>query len=233
MVSAEDVSDAPRMTAAAAQPLPPTATQAGADAAVEALKEIGESEDSGTSPDGGSLESELLPPMAGELGLSPLEVLPRWTGRLLLVLGFLTLPWIVALAEELPSRAEAAHYDVSWAGFDVMLCALLIRTGWSAMRKREHIELTAGMTGALLVVDAWFDVTSAATRGQFDAALAMALCVELPLAAFCLWIAGRVEFARRKRSERLVALVRRLETRRLSRVPKLAARRGRPSKPAS
>lgn len=110
---------------------------------------------------------------------------------------------------ELPSRTRVAHQDVTWAGFDVLLAALLLRTGWSALRRREHIELTAAMTGALLIVDAWFDVTSADTRMQLVVSSAMALCVELPLAAFCLWIAGRVEFARRKRSERLTALVRR------------------------
>lgn len=148
-------------------------------------------------------ENESLPPIGDELGLSPLEVVPRWTGRMLLVLGLLTLPWIAILAVELPNRTRVAHDDVTWAGFDVLLCGLLLRTGWSALRKREHIELTAGMTGALLIVDAWFDVTSAATPRQLALSSAMALCVELPLAAFCLWIAGRVEFARRRRSERL------------------------------
>ncbi len=181
----------------------------------ETVRTLGSMIKDGSSAEPGSGEpSESLPPIGEELGLSPLEVLPRWTGRLLLVLGILTLPWIAVLAVELPDRTRVAHDDVTWAGFDVLLCALLLRTGWSALRRREHIELTAGMTGALLIVDAWFDVTSAATRPQLGISLAMALGVELPLAAFCLWIAGRVEFARRKRSQRLAALVRRWDARR-------------------
>lgn len=180
------------------------------EATVQALGAlVAEEEESGGRPDA---RSESLPPIGDELGLSPLEVIPRWTGRLLLILGVVTLPWIAVLAVELPNRTRVAHDDVTWAGFDVLLCALLLRTGWSALRRREHIELTAGMTGALLIVDAWFDVTSAATPTELVISLVMALCVELPLAYFCLWIAGRVEFARRKRSERLTALIRRLAT---------------------
>jgi hypothetical protein len=199
-----DAPDPPGLAPGAAEPGDP-------EAAMRALGALAAEEAAGRE-DGA--HSETLPAIGEELGLSPLEVLPQWTGRLLLVLGVLTLPWIAFLASELPNRARVAHEDVTWAGFDVLLSLLLLRTGWSALRKREHIELTAGMTGALLIVDAWFDLTSAATPAQFGAALAMALCVELPLAGFCLWIAGRVEFARRKRSERLAALVRRLDRRR-------------------
>lgn len=158
--------------------------------------------------------TEVLPASSQALQTVRRRLLPKWTGWLLLVLGFLTLPWIGGLAVELPSRSEAAHYDVSWTGFDVLLCLLLLRTGWSAVRDLEHVELTAAMTGALLIVDAWFDVMSAPDTKQFLIALAMAVCVELPLAVFCLWIAGRVEFERKRRSEVLTALVRRFENRR-------------------
>ncbi|HEV2637979.1 MAG TPA: hypothetical protein VGX23_22715 [Actinocrinis sp.] len=158
--------------------------------------------------------TEVLPESSQALQTVRRRLLPKWTGWLLLVLGFLTLPWIGGLAVELPSRSEAAHYDVSWTGFDVLLCLLLLRTGWSAVRDLEHVELTAAMTGALLIVDAWFDVMSAPDTKQFLIALGMAVCVELPLAVFCLWIAGRVEFERKRRSEVLTALVRRFENRR-------------------
>ncbi|MEU8870589.1 hypothetical protein AB0D24_05375 [Streptomyces javensis] len=57
----------------------------------------------------------------------------------------------------------------------------------AALRRRgdgRH-RLTAAATGALLVVDAWFDTVTAASGGELAAAVAMALCAELPLAAVC------------------------------------------------
>ncbi len=138
------------------------------------------------------------------------KVVPQWCGVLLVVLGLLTLPWIAGLAVVLPSDASTAHYDVSWAGFDVMLCLLLLRTGWSALRRSEQSELTAAMAGTMLIVDAWFDVLGAPDTAQFLIALAMALFVELPLAALCLWISGRVDAARRRRE---VLLMRAMWTR--------------------
>jgi hypothetical protein len=41
------------------------------------------------------------------------------------------------------------------------------------------------------VVDAWFDTTTAAAGWDLAKAVAMALCVELPLAALCAALAGR------------------------------------------
>lgn len=143
-------------------------------------------------------QSEQTPPLAP-------KVVPRWCGVLLVVLGLLTLPWIAGLAVVLPSSSRAAHYDVSWAGFDLLLCALLLRTGWSALRRREQSELTAAMAGTLLIVDAWFDVLGAPDTGQFLIALAMAVFVELPLAGLCLWISGRVDAARRRREAALIS----------------------------
>lgn len=138
------------------------------------------------------------------------RVVPRWCGLLLLILGLLTLPWIAGIAITLPSSERSAHYDVSWAGFDVLLCVLLLRTGWLAVRRREQSELTAAMAGTLLIVDAWFDVLSAPDTAQFLIALAMAVLVELPLAGLCLWIATRVDAARRRRETALATTVRRI-----------------------
>lgn len=147
----------------------------------------------------------------------PATVVPRWCGVMLLVLGLLTLPWIAGLAVVLPSSSKSAHYDVSWSGFDLLLCVLLLRTGWDALKRREQSELTAAMAGTLLVVDAWFDVLSAPDTGQFLMAAAMALFVELPLACMCLWICARVDAERRRRETLLTAAVRRASERRARR----------------
>ena len=42
----------------------------------------------------------------------------------------------------------------------MLLCALLLRTGRLALRRRERSEVTAAMADTLLIVDAWFDVPS-------------------------------------------------------------------------
>lgn len=140
--------------------------------------------------------------------LRPAPVVPRWIGWLIIGVGLLMLPWIGGLVFILPTRHEAAHYGASWIGFDLALCGMLIRTGWLAQKGREHIELSAAMTGTLLLVDAWFDVVTADSHRELAIALFLAFCGELPLAAFCLWIAGRVEFRRQRRAEAMSRLVR-------------------------
>lgn len=151
--------------------------------------------------------------------LRPTRVVPRWAGWLVIAAGIALLPWIAGLGFVLPTSHEAAHYGASWIGFDLGLCAMLLRTGWLAQKGREHIELSAAITGTLLVVDAWFDVVTADTRGELVLALVLALCAELPLAVFFLWIAGRVEYRRQRRAEAVSALLR------LLRVPRTRAAR--------
>ncbi|GAA4624292.1 hypothetical protein GCM10023196_023850 [Actinoallomurus vinaceus] len=146
--------------------------------------------------------------------LRPTRVVPRWVGWLVIAAGVAMLPWITGLSFVLPTSHEAAHYNASWIGFDLGLCAMLLRTGWLAQKGREHIELSAAITGTLLLVDAWFDVVTADSRGELMLALALALFGELPLAAFFLWIAGRVEDRRQRRAAVLARFLRTLRTRR-------------------
>ncbi|MCO5999019.1 hypothetical protein [Actinoallomurus rhizosphaericola] len=144
--------------------------------------------------------------------LRPTRVVPRWAGWLIIGAGVAMLPWITGLSFVLPTSHEAAHYNASWVGFDLGLCAMLLRTGWLAQKGREHIELSAAITGTLLLVDAWFDVVTADSRGELTFALILALFGELPLAAFFLWIAGRVEYRRQRRAEAMARLLKRLRT---------------------
>jgi hypothetical protein len=146
--------------------------------------------------------------------LRPHRVVPRWVGWAMIAGGVLMLPWVAGLAVVLPERKEAAHYSAAWVGFDLVLCAVLLRTGWLAQRGREHIELSAAMTGTLLLVDAWFDVVTANGRNDLLLALALAVFAEVPIAAFCLWIAGRVEYRRQERARTMGEIVRRLRHRR-------------------
>jgi uncharacterized membrane protein len=111
-------------------------------------------------------------------------------------------------------------------GFDLLLCALLIRTGWSLLRNRAYVEVTAAMTAVLLFIDAWFDVLSAPTPKELATALVLATFAEVPLAVFCLWVCMRAEYERRHREKltstvlrRLLILNRRRLTRRKHQLP--------------
>jgi hypothetical protein len=140
-------------------------------------------------------------------------VVPRWTGPLYLALGVGTLGWVgVLFADYLstPRRCpdpkvrcgaflttSLRQYTLAWVVFDLALAAMLLVTGWMAVRRQEdRLAVPAAVTGALLVVDAWFD-TMTSPRGGQPLAWAEAVFVELPLGALCLWLALRAERGRR------------------------------------
>jgi hypothetical protein len=118
---------------------------------------------------------------------------PRWVAPLFLAFCIILLPWIVYLALSLPTRNVARHYNVSWIGFDVLLILAMARTAWLAFRQRRQVELSAVATATLLVVDAWFDVTTAHRGWPFIQALLQAIFIELPAAALAVYLARRVE----------------------------------------
>ncbi|MES4886630.1 hypothetical protein [Streptomyces sp. NPDC096012] len=136
---------------------------------------------------------------AGAEGFDRAEVIPlreeaeeprpargvRRTGRLLVACGLALVPWLYVLATSLPATATAAHWPVAWVGLDALEALGLIATGLLAARGDRRHALAAAATAALLVVDAWFDTTTAAPGGDFATAVAMALGAELPLAALC------------------------------------------------
>lgn len=124
-------------------------------------------------------------------GAEPGSRLVGRAGWLLVVCGLALLPWLYALATGLPDTASAAHWPVTWVGLDALEAAGLIVTGVLAVRDDRRHPLAATMTATLLVIDAWFDTTTAAAGSDLAAAAAMALCAELPLAALCAWLAIR------------------------------------------
>ncbi|MET8127810.1 hypothetical protein ABZV67_15230 [Streptomyces sp. NPDC005065] len=118
-------------------------------------------------------------------GAEPGSRLAGRAGWLLVVCGLVLLPWLYVLATGLPDTATAAHWRVAWVGLDALEAAGLIATG-----VLRH-PLAATATATLLVIDAWFDTTTAAAGSDLATAVAMALCAELPLAALCAWLALR------------------------------------------
>lgn len=112
----------------------------------------------------------------------------------LLVPGAALVPWLYVLARTLPSTARVGHWNVAWVGLDALEALGLLATAALRRRGDDRHRLTAAATGTLLVVDAWFDTVTAAPGGELAAAVTMALCAELPLAAVCTALAlGREE----------------------------------------
>jgi len=126
-------------------------------------------------------------------------------GWVFVVLAALMVPWTVYLSLTLPRHHFAAHYDLAWGGFDAAMLVSLAATAWSALRLHTTLPPLAAVTGTLLLVDAWFDVVMSPTVDERWVALAMAVLVELPLAAVCLWLSvtGHQIVVRRLRRARV------------------------------
>jgi hypothetical protein len=130
------------------------------------------------------------PPEAIDPSVAPA---PRWAGPLYLILAVLLIPWIVYLGVVLPDRTTSAHWDVAWVGFDAMEFVALALTGWFAYRRSTWVEVAATASFVLLVVDAWFDITTATGGWNLVQALILGGALELPLAALSLWVARHAE----------------------------------------
>jgi hypothetical protein len=100
--------------------------------------------------------------------------------------------WTVFLALSLPKENLEQHYRLTWVGFDLILALAVYLTAHMAFRLDARVMFPATVVATLLVVDAWFDVTTSATAKAAAGALILALAVELPAAAFSLYVAHRV-----------------------------------------
>ncbi|GAC1388039.1 MAG: hypothetical protein NVS1B7_7870 [Candidatus Saccharimonadales bacterium] len=91
-------------------------------------------------------------------------------------------PWIIYLAFSLPAREEAARWDAAWVGFDIFMLALVIITAILAYRKSARLIPVASSLATVILIDAWFDVMTAAVGIQLLEALVFACLIEVPLA---------------------------------------------------
>ncbi|MDX6355809.1 MAG: hypothetical protein QOF98_2712 [Streptomyces sp.] len=131
-------------------------------------------------------------PLPTAVTSAPIPTAPRrrWPGYALVACGLALLPWLVVLATGLPATASAPHWTIAWVGLDAMEAVGLITTGLLTLRRHPARSVAAAATAMLLLVDAWFDVTTS-TGTEFAIALLMALLAELPLAAACGTLAVR------------------------------------------
>ena len=116
---------------------------------------------------------------------------PRWLGRALIAAGLAMIPWLIALAVELPSSSRAQHWSTAWVGLDTMETLGLVTTGVLLRLRDRRCCLAAAATAALLLADVWFDVTTAASGADRLAAVLLAVLLEVPAASLCAVLAVR------------------------------------------
>ncbi len=104
--------------------------------------------------------------------------------------AILLVGWAAYLGESLPDRNIAQHWNAAWVGLDVLIVLALANTAWRSFRADASVVIPAAATAALLVADAWMDVTTA-TRTDLWQSLLLAIAVELPLAVLSIMVARR------------------------------------------
>jgi nitrate/nitrite transporter NarK len=100
--------------------------------------------------------------------------------------------WTVFLALSLPKENLEHHYRLTRTGFDLILVLAIYLTAHRAFRLDARVIYPATVVATLLVADAWFDITTSTSAADATQALILALFVELPAAAFSLYVAHRV-----------------------------------------
>ncbi|HEX3957371.1 MAG TPA: hypothetical protein VHZ03_12170 [Trebonia sp.] len=129
--------------------------------------------------------------MPGESSGRPRIV--RWVGIFFFACFIGMIPWTVFLWLTLPVREVSPHYNLAWTGFDVLLAVVLLGTGGCVIARSGYLAVTATSAATLLVVDAWFDITTSPAGADLFWALVMAAVAELPLAVACGWLAHHTE----------------------------------------
>jgi hypothetical protein len=127
--------------------------------------------------------------------VEPVTPVPRWVAPFFLVVGIGLVLWTIWIAYDLPRRHVARHWDVAWAGFDVMMAALLLVTAYGAARRAVWLQSAAAASATMLVCDAWFDIVTSGRGADLAMSLASGFVIELPLAAVCVWVARNAERA--------------------------------------
>ena len=101
------------------------------------------------------------------------------------------MPWIGLLIYQLHGQAGKRSFDSSWIGLDALEAICLLTVALLLSRRHRATSPVAAAAAAILCMDAWFDMMSAAPKLPYAESLAMACFAELPLAALLAWTAWR------------------------------------------
>jgi hypothetical protein len=124
-----------------------------------------------------------------------LGVVPRWTVSFLIALAVGLVAWTLYLTYVLPAHHVTDEWRLAWAGFDLALATAIAFTALGIATEAPWLEAAAAATTTLLCTDAWFDIVLSAQGHERLEAIVLAAFAELPLAAFCFWIALNAERA--------------------------------------
>ena len=119
--------------------------------------------------------------------------LREWVVVVFGVIGIALLPWTLWLSQSLKPHHVTDRWDLAWSGFDTGLAVLFLATAVAALRRSPWVGALSAALGTLLITDAWFDVVLESHSAERRNAILLALFAELPMAAFCFWIAYRTE----------------------------------------
>ncbi|HUY42859.1 MAG TPA: hypothetical protein VMU98_03735 [Acidimicrobiales bacterium] len=97
--------------------------------------------------------------------------------------------WTIYLGTSLPRTYVAEHWDLAWVGLDTAEILVLVAAAWAAWKRRAVLIAFAVAAATLLLLDAWFDLTTA-SHGDVFWSVATA-CLEVPGALAMLWVARR------------------------------------------
>jgi hypothetical protein len=129
----------------------------------------------------------------------PIAPLPRWVAVIFLAVCIGIIPQIVSLSSTLSEIALASHWRTVWIGLDIAEALVFLVTAWLLYRRSALVIVTASVAGTLLWLDAWFDVLTAFGPAEVDTATNLAIFAEVPLGAFCFFVALRTVGLLRKR----------------------------------
>ena len=118
------------------------------------------------------------------------KLIGRTLLRFLVIGAILETAWTIYIGVILPRQYSANHWDFAWVGLDLAQVSMLICAAWAAWRQRAIVVLFATACATLLLVDAWFDVTTA-RQGDVTQSILLAAIVEIPSAFLLLWVAYR------------------------------------------
>ncbi len=120
----------------------------------------------------------------------PKNRLYYWLAAFYAFCAVVLIPWVIALANVLPKRYVSPNWRPAWIGLDVMLIVMLIASAIALVKHSLWIIMTTSIVGAMLLLDAWFDILTASKGGPLTSALASAVFIELPLVVLSFGIAG-------------------------------------------
>jgi hypothetical protein len=122
------------------------------------------------------------PPVTSLLRLTGTTGGQKWLGRTLVLVAVVMLGWTIYLGSVLSGQVEVRDWQIAWVGLDLMQVAGLTASGVLIARRQRLLSPVASATATLLVLDAWFDVTTTQGGAPWAVALLMAVTVELPTA---------------------------------------------------